>query len=189
MGSTDYMLRKIFKDLVNRGFTNAAVGLIEDDARIMKPSVEWLETGAKQPETGTKCTVADWLEHSMISAIRYGLDNTSSCISVYTHLIKTSRVPNAGSISVDSRDIIESYAASIDSICSLLINVESATGKRILVSKYKTHGHSDEFTTRTNNKIAGMSCESAAFIIGRYNYDDEFKVMLESVGSSCQDTI
>ena len=186
--STEYMLRKIFKDLVNRGMNSAAIGLINDDDRLVKPSVEWDSCRV------TRMTPVEWCIGRMADTIAASTYRHDVSIDVYTKLY-VALAAKAGGLSdhleihVKTRSLNLAQGTTIGTMIELATSAELSTGGTVIFDQ-----HVDSMDDGYNESVykhleAVLSSDEAVFILARYRNVDRFRTFIEMISLTGVDTI
>lgn len=184
MITTPYMLRKILKDLATRRMTNAATGLLRDDPRLLKPSVEWCS------QADQKTTVLDYcmreMSRMMVQAGR--ASGLSTYIAIYVTSLELMRMPPSRvRINLSMNELLYSSTSVSESVAYAQM-IESGTGVRINYLPYQV-GTYDRYNERAYETASSVSSDVAAYILPRYQVYDEVRTSLEAAISSHMDVI
>ena len=184
MTTTPYMLRKILKDLATRRMTNAATGLLRDDPRLLKPSVEWCS------QADQKTTVLDYCMHEMsrMTVWAGGSSGLSTYIAIYVTSLELMRMPPSRvRINLSMNELLYSSTSVSESVAYAQM-IESGTGVRINYLPYQV-GTYDRYNERAYETASSVSSDVAAYILPRYQVYDEVRTSLEAAISSHMDVI
>lgn len=184
MTTTPYMLRKILKDLAIRRMTNAATGLLRDDPRLLKPSVEWCS------QADQKTTVLDYCMHEMSRMMvrAGGASGLSTYIAIYVTSLELMHMPPSRvRINLSMNELLYSSTSVSESVAYAQM-IESGTGVRINYLPYQV-GTYDRYNERAYETASSVSSDVAAYILSRYQVYDEVRASLEASASSHMDVI
>lgn len=187
--STEHMLRKIFKDLANRGMTSAAIGLINDDDRLMKPSVEW------DSFRSTRMTPVEWCIERMAFVIAASTYRHDMSIDVYTKLYvalaaKAGGLSDRLEIHIKTSSILNlARTTTIGTMIELATSAELSTGGTVIFDQYVDSVDDGYNESVYKHLEAVLSSDEAAFILARYRNVDRFRTFIEMISLTGVDTI